>query len=142
VVRGQPRLLGRAGADPRRLRLLPTLYLAEFHPFAYALDDEATQPELRVRHVYFGKVWTGDDEPGSYADLTASTTSNRTFERIWTLGEVVSSVAAAGFRIELLHEHEGTLFPLLSFLEVRDRYRLPDGLPSFPMMYSLRAVRG
>jgi hypothetical protein len=142
VVRGQPRLLGRAGADPRRLRLLPTLYLAEFHPFAYALDDEATQAELRVRHDYFGKVWTGDDEPGSYADLTASTTSNRTFERIWTLGEVVSSVAAAGFRIELLHEHEGTLFPLLSFLEVRDRYRLPDGLPSFPMMYSLGAVRG
>jgi SAM-dependent methyltransferase len=121
-----------------------TFYLAEFHPFAYTLDEQATEPELRVRHDYFGKVWHDDTEGGgTYADLTAVTEHDETWERMWTIGEVVSAVADAGFRIELLHEHEGTLFQLLPFLEQRDgRYRLPDGMPSMPMMYSLRAVRG
>lgn len=118
------------------------LYLAEFHPFAYTLDDKSPGPALTVRYDYFGKVWHDDTESGSYADLAAITTHDEAWERMWTIGEVVTAVAAAGFRVEFLHEHEGTLFPLLKFLEERDgRFRLPESSPSFPMIYSLRAIR-
>jgi hypothetical protein len=119
-----------------------TFYLAEFHPIAYALDEKATEPELRVRHDYFAKVWHEDIESGTYADTSAVTVHDETWERMWTLGETVTALASAGFRIELLHEHEGSLFQLLPFLTERDgRYRLPDGMPTFPMMYSIRATR-
>jgi SAM-dependent methyltransferase len=120
-----------------------TFYLSEFHPVAYALDEKATEPELRFRHDYFAKVWHEELEGGDYADPSAVTEHDETWERLWTLGEVVSVIADAGFRIELLHEHETTLFKLLPFLEERDdgRYVLPEGLPSLPMMYSVRAVR-
>ena len=88
--------------------------------------ERTLPPRDRLAEVYF-----------------AATEHDETWERMWTIGEVVSAVAAAGFRVELLHEHEGTLFQLLPFLERSDgRYRLPHGLPSIPMMYSLRAVRG
>ncbi len=96
------------------------------------------------RQDYFGKVWHEDATTGTYADLDASTTHNESWERAWTLGEVVSAVAAAGFRIEFLHEHDHTLFPAFEFLERREQdgtYRMPPGSPSLPMMYSLRAVR-
>ena len=119
-----------------------TLYLAEFHPVSNALDDEVTEPELRVRYPYFGHVWHDDAESGSYADLEAPTEHDETWERVWTLAEVLSAVAGAGFRIEWLHEHDTTLYPQFPFLEERDgRFRLPEGMPSIPLMYSVRALR-
>ena len=44
--------------------------------------------------------------------------------------------------VELLHEHDYTLFPRWAFLENaggRGDYRMPDGRPRLPLMYSLRA---
>ena len=49
----------------------------------------------------------------------------------------------AGLAIELLHEHDHTLFPRWPFLEQDgDSYRFPAGQPRLPLMYSLRAVKG
>ena len=43
---------------------------------------------------------------------------------------------------ELLHEFDHTLFPRWPFLEQRGaEYHLPEGTPSIPLMYSLRARR-
>jgi SAM-dependent methyltransferase len=115
------------------------LYLAEFHPVHGIFGDD----DLTVTYPYFKAepfVW---DEPGSYADLTADTTNNRTIEWAHGLGEVVSAVIDAGFTVELLHEFDYTLFPRWPFLvkQGRDAYRLPEGTPSLPLMYSLRARR-
>jgi SAM-dependent methyltransferase len=116
------------------------LYLAEFHPFMWVFGDD----DLTVEHDYFHgpepQVW---DEPGTYADPEAETTHNRTYEWNHPLGDVVSAVAAAGLRVELLHEHDYTLFPRWPFLERSgfDTYRLPEGTPDLPMMYSLRASK-
>jgi SAM-dependent methyltransferase len=115
------------------------LYLAEFHPVHGIFGDD----DLTVTYPYFQAepfVW---DEPGSYADLTADTTNNRTVEWAHGLGEVVSAVIDAGFTVELLHEFDYTLFPRWPFLvkHGRDAYRLPEGTPSLPLMYSLRARR-
>ena len=47
----------------------------------------------------------------------------------------------AGLTVELLHEFDYTLFPRWPFLvkSGRDTFRLPEGVPSLPLMYSLRA---
>jgi SAM-dependent methyltransferase len=115
-----------------------TFYLAEFHPFTDVFADEG----LTVAHPYFHDdplVW---DEPGTYADLEAKTMHNRSIEWSHGLGSVVSALIDAGLRIELLHEHDYTLFPRWPMLrrEADGTYRFPDATPSLPLMYSLRAT--
>jgi SAM-dependent methyltransferase len=113
------------------------LYLAEFHPIHQVLSDD----DLTVEHPYFHDDPMQDDSPGTYADLTAETTANRTHEWTHGLGEVISSVVDAGLVVEHLHEFDHTLFPRWPFL-VRDEsgvYRMPPDRPSLPLMYSLRA---
>lgn len=114
-----------------------TLYLAEFHPFVDVFDDE----RLDVVEPYFRPEGHGWDTPGSYVDPTASTEHNRTWEWTHPLGEVVTAVAASGLRIELLREHDFTLWPRFPFLVRRGdgSYHLPADVPSLPLLYSLRA---
>src|SRR5919107_314044 len=114
------------------------LYLTEFHPFTDIFGDE----DLSVEYDYFQdenpRVW---DEPGTYADFDAETSHNITYEWNHTLGDVVSAVSTAGLNIELLHEYDYTMFPRWPILEKSefDTYRLPEGTPRIPLMYSLRA---
>ena len=113
------------------------LYVAEFHPVVDVFADE----DLAVTYDYFhseAKEW---DEPGTYADQSAETTNNRSFEWTHGLGEVVSAIIDAGLTLEFLHEHDYTLFRRWPFLEERrpGEYRLPAGTPTLPLMYSLRA---
>jgi SAM-dependent methyltransferase len=112
-------------------------YLAEFHPITDVFADD----DLTIVRSYFNPDPVEWDEPGTYADLTAQTEHNRSVEWQHGLGEVVSTLIAVGLRLELLHEHDHTLFPRWPLL-VRDGpiWRLPEGTPSLPLMYSLRAV--
>jgi len=118
------------------------LYLAEFHPFAFVFGDEG----LVVEHDYFHKRLGPQvrNEPGTYADLSAPTRHNLTYQWNHTLGDVVSAVAVAGLRVELLHEHDYTIYPRWPFLTKTgfDTYRLPEGTPGLPLMYSLGARKG
>ncbi|MEV6103143.1 class I SAM-dependent methyltransferase [Streptomyces sp. NPDC051940] len=116
------------------------LYVAEFHPLTDVLDDVTGS---RVEHDYFNRDAWIDDTPGTYADFGAETEHNRSAEWQHPLGEVVSAVAAAGLRIDFLHEHDTTLFPRFASLKRMDdgRYRFPSGSPRIPLMYSLRASK-
>jgi SAM-dependent methyltransferase len=114
------------------------LYMAEFHPFSHVFGDD----DFTIEYSYF------HDEPfdfptaGTYADPTARTVHNRSFEWNHGLGDVVSAIIAAGFELEFLHEHDSTLFARWPFLiGERGSFRMPEGLPSLPLLYSLRAVR-
>jgi SAM-dependent methyltransferase len=115
-----------------------SLYLAEFHPFANVFGDD----DLSVEHGYFFRpepqVW---EDSGTYADFEAETTNNRTYEWHHPIGEVVSAIIGAGLTLEFLHEHDYTLFARWPFLERHghDTFRLPEGMPDLPLMYSLRA---
>ena len=115
------------------------LYLAEFHPVQSILSDD----DLTVTHPYFHTEPLEFDEPGTYADLDAATTTNKTYEWTHGIAEVLTAILDAGYTLELFHEHDYTLFPRWPFLvkEGRDTYRLPPGTPSLPLMYSLRARR-
>ena len=127
-----------AGVVAALLRPGGFLYLSEFHPITWVFGDD----DLTVAHDYFQaeepEVW---DEPGTYADLEAETVHNTTYEWNHTLGDVVSAVIEARLVLEFLHEHDYTLFPRWPFLQKSgfDAYRLPEGAPRLPLMYSLRA---
>jgi hypothetical protein len=56
------------------------------------------------------------------------TTATLTVERRHGIGDVVSALAAAGLRVEFLHEHD------------HGHFRLPAG-PRVPQVYSLRAAK-
>ena len=126
------------------------LYLAEFHPFSDILADDGKTVELD----YFDtapRVWNegvtytdytvsaDDDAPADGAPLTEHTVS---VDWQHGIGDVVSALIAAGLRVELLHEHDYTLFPRFPHLLVDgDHYTLPPGQPRIPLIYSVRASK-
>jgi 2-polyprenyl-3-methyl-5-hydroxy-6-metoxy-1,4-benzoquinol methylase len=116
------------------------LYLSEFHP----ITDIFADADLTIVRPYFQDEPTRwDDEPGTYADMSAQTQHNSTIEWTHTVGAVVSAVIAAGLRLEFLHEHPETLFERWPMLQRGEGgiYRLPDDVPSLPLMYSLAAAK-
>jgi SAM-dependent methyltransferase len=123
------------------------LYLTEFHPFTWVFADETLEIEYDYFHSPEGESFD-DGEQGSYADMTAPTRSNATREWAHTISDVVMALLDAGLRLELLHEHDYTLFPRFEHLELDTEtlgagviYRQPAGTPRLPLMYSLRARR-
>lgn len=115
------------------------LHLAEFHPLTDVLDDETGS---RVVRDYFDRTPHVYDLPGTYAAESTATVHNRTVEWTHPLGEVVSALAAAGLRIEFLHEHDVSVFRRFEAFEQRDGYfRLPADRPRIPLMYSLWAAK-
>jgi SAM-dependent methyltransferase len=117
------------------------LYLAEFHPITTMFADD----DLTVEHPYFHDAPLEWDDGGTYADLTAETTNNRTIEWNHGLGAVVTAVVHAGLVVDRLRELDHTLFQRWPFLvrdpDQRDTYRLPEGMPRLPLMYTLSAHR-
>ena len=78
-----------------------------------------------------------EDDGGTYADLSASTTHNATHEWAHPISEVIEAVLDEGLQIELFHEHDYTLFPRWPHLvaEPGGIYRQPEGGPRLPLMY-------
>jgi SAM-dependent methyltransferase len=118
------------------------LYVAELHPATQVLDDTPGIEDLRIGYPY----WTTPEaplsflEPGTYADVDADIELP---EHCWQhgLGDVVTSLLDAGLVLEFLHEHDRTVYPQLPFLEEDGEgwWRLPEGLPTLPFVFSLRA---
>jgi len=126
------------------------LYLAEFHPFSDILADDGKTVELD----YFDtepRVW---NEGETYTDYTVAADSaddtdgaplgEHAVSVDWQhgIGDVVSALLAADLRVELLHEHDYTLFPRFPHLLVEgDHYTQPPGSPRIPLIYSIRASK-
>jgi SAM-dependent methyltransferase len=138
-----------AGIIARHLRPGGSFYLAEMHPFAQILDDEAPEGVLRVRYPYFA----APDRPvvdavhGSYADPDADTEG--LFAHCWAhdFAEVLGALTSAGLRLEHLHEFPCSPAPFWDWM-IQDEDRwwwLPDGKGGrrrdLPFTYSLRATR-
>jgi SAM-dependent methyltransferase len=108
------------------------LYLVEFHPFTWVFADD----DLTVEYDYFQREPFVFDDPGTYADLKAVTSSNRTEEWQHPLGDVVTALIDAGLTLELLREHDFTAYQRWPFLVDG---RMPKDRARLPLMYSLRA---
>jgi len=102
-----------------------SFYIAEFHPYAYLLADDATPDALRVGYPYFqyGTPLRFDDE-GDYADPTATQRNTVTYEWNHGFAEILVPLLRRGLRLEFLHELPYTIPGLpFPFLE-----RCEDGL--------------
>jgi SAM-dependent methyltransferase len=118
-----------------------TFFVAESHPFLWMFDEEVERPELRFRYPYFDDGVLTQVDAGSYAapDAEIVTTQNswqHTFE------DLVGALVAAGLRVTSLKEYPYLYFRWFPWM-VRDaegRFRLPDGMPDLPLMFSLTAT--
>ncbi len=120
----------------------------EGHPFVQILESGGSSGSsgpggsggLVVARDYFDSGPQVEDYPYTYTDGPALLHS-RQVEFQHTLGEIVSSLAEAGLRIEFLHEWDFEAFDRFGSLQPQEdgTYRLPPGQPRVPMMYSLRA---
>ena len=114
------------------------LYLVEFHPVTDMFDEDART----VRFDYFdaqAQVWDNDH---TYTDGDKLEAATVTHQFAHTLGSIVSSLIAAGLRLEFLHEFDFTMFPRFAELEQHaGGFSFPAGQPRLPLLYSLRATK-
>jgi SAM-dependent methyltransferase len=118
-------------------------YIAEAHPFAWVFDDDDAVTELRLHYHY----WPSPEplvfpNEGSYADPEAPV--EQPFEYAWqhSMGEIISSLAAVGLRIEYLHEFPWVPWKMFPFMHETGPgvWRLPEpDAQRLPLMYSLKA---
>ena len=121
------------------------LYVTEIHPVAQVFENEGVEPgELRLAYPYWSHP-----EPlrfevkGSYADREAPTDGLVEYGWDHSLGEILTSLADAGLRLEFLHEFDFVRWPVDFLVEGEDgRWRLPDGSKgSLPLFFSLKATK-
>jgi SAM-dependent methyltransferase len=118
------------------------LYLAEGHPISMVFDDEGVAPgELRLRYPYWEHAEPLTFEvKGSYADRDAPTDGLREHGWDHSMGEIVTAVADAGLRIELLHEFDFAEWDMGYTISAEDgKWRLPGEQGRLPLFFSLRA---
>jgi SAM-dependent methyltransferase len=121
------------------------LYITEIHPVALVWEDEGVEPgELRLRYPY----WSHSDPirievKGSYADREAPTEGLVEYGWDHSMGEIITSLANEGLRIEFLHEFDFVRWPVEFLAESEDgRYRLPPGSKGqLPLFFSLKASK-
>ena len=121
------------------------LYIAEFHPYAFVLADDATPDSLRIGHPYFmyGVPQRFDDDE-DYADPDARSEHTVTYEWLHGFSEIVDPLLRRGLRLDFLHELPYTVPGLpFPFLE-----RAADGMlrvkghhGDFPLTFTLKMTR-
>jgi len=138
-----------AGIIARHLEPGGTFYMAEIHPFGYALDEVPGEHDVQVKYRLQPAPDTPEVEPieGSYADRDADTTGLVAYGWQHSLAEVTGALIGAGLRIEHLHEFPTSPAPSWDWM-VKDEDRwwwlpAPDGglRKDLPLSYSVRATR-
>jgi SAM-dependent methyltransferase len=106
-----------------------SLYLAESHPVAMVLDDEAALPDGRPGFFapYFSKDAVVAQEAHDYVDETATVANATPHTWIHPLGDIVSALIGAGLRLDWLREHDAITWRMFAQLVERD-----DGLWQWP----------
>ncbi len=116
-----------------------TFYMVEFHPVALTFGDDGRpfhypylpSPEP-IRTV----------ESGSYADPDADFT-HVSYAWNHSLGEIVTALAAAGLRIEYLHELPASPYDCFEFTAETEpgKAAIPGYEGKVPLVFSIKAVR-
>lgn len=121
------------------------LYLVEFHPLVWSLSGNSPGNDLRIGRDYLSTgVAVEVQGDVTYTDGPAVDDSPSTiYNWVHDLGEIVSAVARAGLRVVRLAEHDVIDSQALPGLRRGEDgwWRLPNGAPRVPLMYSLCAIR-
>ena len=120
------------------------LYLAEAHPAALVFDDAASLPNGRPGFLapYFSREPVVLDVTKDYVDETATLRNATTYTWIHPLGDIISSLLAAGLTLDWFHEHDAVTWRMFKILtqDAEGLWRWPDR-PWLPLAFSLRAAR-
>jgi hypothetical protein len=139
-----PDIRGWAEVVARHVRPGGRFYILEIHPIASALENEGVQPgELRLTYPYWEhRNPLAFETHGSYADESAHVETPTEYGWDHSLGEIVTALADAGLRIEMLKEHPFLNWKLDFCVQGEDgRWRLPKGDGELPLMFSILATR-
>jgi ubiquinone/menaquinone biosynthesis C-methylase UbiE len=116
-------------------------YVAEFHPFSNVFKNEGNETGLEVAYPYFTETPLEFPVEGSYADPDAKINQQVEYEWSPQVGEIITGLIDAGMQIEFVHEFPFTCYRHFPFLvkQEEDRWYLPEGMPSIPLTFTLRA---
>jgi SAM-dependent methyltransferase len=121
-----------------RLKSGGTFYIVDFHPIAWMYDYTVSPPVMK--YGYQQKEVIYEEYEGTYANLDSKMLSKE-YEWNHSLGEVVSSLANAGLRIESLKEFDNSPYDVFPGLVKNEagHYALPNGL--YPLLFEVKAVK-
>lgn len=124
------------------------LYLAEFHPLLWALqaggDQDSSAEELRIASDYLGSGESVEDQANvTYTDGPPLEGSTTVYMWNHDLGTVVTAIASSGLSIVSLAERDVLPWTPLPGMRPAGEgwWRLPEGAPRVPLIYSLRALK-
>ncbi|MDQ3877312.1 MAG: class I SAM-dependent methyltransferase [Actinomycetota bacterium] len=113
-------------------------YIAEYHPFPLMFDESSPTFDAALRNPYFRPAdaiaYKGADDHGDFT----------VYGWPYTLGDVVSSIAGGGLRVEFLHEFPFSESPHVAYLVPGPdgMWRMPDESGSeLPLLFSLLASK-
>ncbi|MGI9585180.1 MAG: class I SAM-dependent methyltransferase [Acidimicrobiia bacterium] len=121
-------------------------YIREGHPMLWALDDEREDGQLVVTEPYFETLTPGTwDQPTTY---TGPEHLEHSVSHSWNhgIGEIITALMGAGFRIDLFEEHKFVDWKALPHMIESRSHRAAWELPpeqkdKVPLMYSVLATR-
>lgn len=116
------------------------LYLHDGHPLAWALADD----DVWVEHTCFEEVEPYVDVVDvTYTDGDAVISNTRAYEWNHSIGEIVTAVLEHGMRLDVLIEHDWTVYLRFPWLVATDdgRWTIPSDRPRMPLTFSLLATR-
>jgi SAM-dependent methyltransferase len=114
--------------------------IRDTHPMLFALDNDG----LTVVQDYFSGTETSYDSDSSYtAGSEGGIAHTRNHNWAHDFQEITSCLLAAGLSIESLGEHQDIDWKALPMLvhgpESKDSWRMPAGMPSVPLSFSMVA---
>jgi SAM-dependent methyltransferase len=118
-------------------------YIRDGHPMLNALE-EREDDQLVVTETYFEteipQTW---DEPRTYAG-EGTLANTVTYEWNHGIGEIITALVRAGFRIDHVGEHKTLDWKALPhMIEVDGRWMLPESQrDKLPLAFSIQATRG
>jgi len=117
------------------------LYLSEGHPFL--LQTEQADGKLVVDWTWRTQAETplAFDEDKTYAGDGTPLVTQRSYEWMHSLSDIVGGLTEAGLTLEFLHEHDSLPWPHVPMMQQgEDRmFRLPDDVAGPPLAFSLSA---
>ncbi len=116
-------------------------YIMEIHPVLYMFDDTNTD-DLKIKYSYFNHnnpIHFDDDHP-DYSDSTYIPT-NKTYEWIWSLSDVINALIHNGLIIEMINEYYRLFYQALPEMVLTEDgwWILPKYNGMIPLMFTLRA---
>ena len=118
------------------------LFLRDFHPMLWTIDDERDDNALVVKYPYFETPAVRFENATTYTDGD-DLAHAVTYQWNHSLGEIVMALLDHGLQLSLLKEHKIVESQYLPYMkqDTDGRWRLPCGEDRLPLMYTIRAVK-